>query len=149
MAIRIDFLKLRSKDGRPLLGDCEFVFCTTKTFLVISVHRLADRVRQVGRNPLDLLPPQPLDYGMWEARRSCRPAYLLFGRAISSEETHSRSHFELDCLNPLHFRLAPWNFPVAPLIFSHLETPLWFAHAHGKQKQKERSELRDDWCSRA
>src|SRR5690606_12879062 len=62
--IAADFGQARSHDFRRLSGDECFVFCTSQSFLVVLLHGLTNRVCNVCRDALDLLPAQPLDCGV-------------------------------------------------------------------------------------
>lgn len=82
--IRIDRMKACRHDLGFRSGDECVVSRTGQAFLVVALQGLADRICDVGRDALDLLPSQPLDHGDREPRRSRRPVVLLLRRAASS-----------------------------------------------------------------
>ena len=79
--IRVDFHKARGKDCRLLAGHEGFVFRTAQAFLVMAFDGFADRIRNVRRDALDLLPPQSLDHGMRQPGLS----FMNAGTTSSSE----------------------------------------------------------------
>ena len=84
--VSINSFKLAAKGFRFGALDFEFVFRTAQAFLVVAFDGFADRIRNVGRNALDLFPAKALDDCQRQPRLVRRPTHLLLGAPVPAKQ---------------------------------------------------------------